>query len=479
MQDARRRNHTAGAAIRHSTRKDYNHDDSNSARPDHGRDHGVRVQGRRRTRRRDGGAARVHRRPHGPLQDAGQRRPDDVEELAAKTGLQERYLREWAAAMAASGFIDYDPADQTFACPPAKAAVLADEDSPVFVGGFAQMLPDHYAVIPGIMKAFREGGGVPYSSYTNDTFQGTERFFRPGYINFLVQEWMPAIGFDRAPDAGRQGRRRRLRPRPGDLHAGAARSRSRRSSASTTTARASRRRRRTPRTQGVAGNTTWEVRGSTELPQTGDFDLDHDARLAARHGRPARRRQVDLRRAQAGRRLVHRRAEHVGQARGEHQPGRPRVLLGEHAAVHDGVARARRRGLRRRHGSGEDPARWPKKRASRSSRSCRSRTRSTSTSWRRSSRTAPPDERGARRRAPLVVLLRRVDLGVSYDGSRTIVARASSATPSANSMRGRQRPVAISFDTSRHERRISPRGGRCSMRAVAAERREHRLARPR
>ncbi len=128
--------------------------------------------------------------------------PTTIEELAAKTGLQARYLREWASAMAASGFIDYDPADKTFALPPAKAAVLADEDSPVFVGGFAQMLPDHYAVIPGVMKAFREGGGVPYSEYTNDTFQGTERFFRPGYVNFLVQQWVPAMGLTERLTAG-------------------------------------------------------------------------------------------------------------------------------------------------------------------------------------------------------------------------------------------------------------------------------------
>ena len=122
--------------------------------------------------------------------------PVTVDQLATRTGLQERYLREWSAAMAASGYLDYDPKGQTFALPPAKAAVLADDDSPVFVGGFAQMLPDHYKVIPGIIKAFREGGGVPYTEFTDDTFVGTERFFRPGYLNFLVQQWIPAIGIE-------------------------------------------------------------------------------------------------------------------------------------------------------------------------------------------------------------------------------------------------------------------------------------------
>jgi 2-polyprenyl-3-methyl-5-hydroxy-6-metoxy-1,4-benzoquinol methylase len=200
--------------------------------------------------------------------------PTTVDDLAAKTGLQARYLREWASAMAASGFIDYDPANKTFALPPAKAAVLADEDSPAFVGGFAQMLPDHYAVIPGIIKAFREGGGVPYSAYTNDTFQGTERFFRPGYVNFLVQQWVPAMGmgFTERLTAG---------AKVADVGCG-------RGQALCTLARAFPKStfvgfdnhgpgidaaKANARDQGVTANTSWEVRGSTELPQEGDFDL--------------------------------------------------------------------------------------------------------------------------------------------------------------------------------------------------------------
>ena len=71
--------------------------------------------------------------------------------------------------------------------------VLANEDSPVFVGGLAQMIPDHYHILPQIIEAFHRGGGVPYSAYTKDTFEGTERLFRTGYLNFLVQEWIPAM----------------------------------------------------------------------------------------------------------------------------------------------------------------------------------------------------------------------------------------------------------------------------------------------
>ncbi len=97
--------------------------------------------------------------------------PVTAAELAAQSGLQERYVREWTGAMAASGYIDYDATRKTFTLPPAKAAVLVDEDSPAFVGGFAQMIPDHFTHLPRIIDAFKNGGGVPYSDFTNDTFE--------------------------------------------------------------------------------------------------------------------------------------------------------------------------------------------------------------------------------------------------------------------------------------------------------------------
>ncbi len=199
--------------------------------------------------------------------------PVTVDQLATKTGLQERYLREWSAAMAASGYLDYDPTARTFHLPAAKAAVLADDLSPVFVGGFAQMLPDHYKVIPGIMRAFREGGGVPYSDFTDDTFVGTERFFKPGYANFLVDQWIPAIG-------GVQEKLQRG-AKVADVGCG-------RGQAICTMAAAFPNSRffgfdnhapgiagatKNAERAGVTGNATFEVRASTEVPQTGDFDL--------------------------------------------------------------------------------------------------------------------------------------------------------------------------------------------------------------
>jgi hypothetical protein len=47
--------------------------------------------------------------------------------------LAERYLREWLSQQAASGYLTYDPSSCRFALSPEQAAVLADEDSPVYM----------------------------------------------------------------------------------------------------------------------------------------------------------------------------------------------------------------------------------------------------------------------------------------------------------------------------------------------------------
>jgi 2-polyprenyl-3-methyl-5-hydroxy-6-metoxy-1,4-benzoquinol methylase len=174
--------------------------------------------------------------------------------------------------MASSGYLDYDPAARTFDLPPAKAMVLANDDSPAFVCGFAQMLPDHYKVIPGVMKAFRDGGGVPYTQYTDDTFIGTERFFRPGYVNFLLKDWIPAIGAKELLTKGAKvadvgcGRGQAISilagAFPNSQFTGFDNHQPGIEAARKNAAKA-----------GVTNNTTFEVRGSTELPQTGDFDL--------------------------------------------------------------------------------------------------------------------------------------------------------------------------------------------------------------
>jgi SAM-dependent methyltransferase len=115
-------------------------------------------------------------------------------ELATKTGTTERYLREWLAAQAAGGFVTYDAATGRYALPPEQALALADENSPVFLPGYFQIVEASLKSVPKITDAFRSGNGVGWHEHDACLFVGTERFFRPNYRGHLINEWIPALG---------------------------------------------------------------------------------------------------------------------------------------------------------------------------------------------------------------------------------------------------------------------------------------------
>jgi ubiquinone/menaquinone biosynthesis C-methylase UbiE len=114
-------------------------------------------------------------------------------ELAAATGADERYLREWLSNQAASNYLSYDPATRKFALPPEQAMVFAEENSPVYMlGGFDLMaaLLDNQ---PKVEKAFRTGGGIAWGEQAGCMFCAVARFFRPGYHNHLIGSWLPGL----------------------------------------------------------------------------------------------------------------------------------------------------------------------------------------------------------------------------------------------------------------------------------------------
>ncbi len=119
--------------------------------------------------------------------------PMTVEELADKTGVHRRYLREWLSHQAASSYLTYDPATKKFALPPEQAMVFAIEDSPVYlIGAFeamASLLGNQELVKP----AFKTGAGVAWGDQSSCMFCAVARFFRPGYQNNLVSSWLPAL----------------------------------------------------------------------------------------------------------------------------------------------------------------------------------------------------------------------------------------------------------------------------------------------
>lgn len=115
-----------------------------------------------------------------------------AEELAAATGTVERNVREWLSAQAAAGYVTHDGADR-FSLSPEQAEALTDETSPAFVAGGFQVVTAAAKADEKITAAFRTGGGVGWHEHHHDLFEGTERFFRPGYAANLVGGWLPAL----------------------------------------------------------------------------------------------------------------------------------------------------------------------------------------------------------------------------------------------------------------------------------------------
>jgi 2-polyprenyl-3-methyl-5-hydroxy-6-metoxy-1,4-benzoquinol methylase len=114
-------------------------------------------------------------------------------ELAAKTGTAERYVREWLAAQAAAEYLAYDAATGRYHLPPEQAVALTDDSSPFCViGGFIGMT-SALRMVPKLVERFRTGKGIGWDEHEPDLFEGTERFFRPGYGAFLVDSWIPAL----------------------------------------------------------------------------------------------------------------------------------------------------------------------------------------------------------------------------------------------------------------------------------------------
>lgn len=113
--------------------------------------------------------------------------------MATKTDIAERYAREWLSQQAASGYLEYDPASGKFTLPPEQAMVFAEPDSPVnLIGAFdlAVVMMENQALVE---PAFRIGKGVGCGDQSRCLFCTVGRFFRPSYLNNLVQSWLPAL----------------------------------------------------------------------------------------------------------------------------------------------------------------------------------------------------------------------------------------------------------------------------------------------
>jgi len=129
----------------------------------------------------------------GLFRDLATNGPATSVDLAARTGLDERYTREWLGGMACAGYLTYEPAAGRFALPAAHRPVLADEGGPAFFGGVLQELLGTLATVETVIGAFRQGGGVAIEEFDRNTWQGIERFTNGWFNNLLLPHWLPLM----------------------------------------------------------------------------------------------------------------------------------------------------------------------------------------------------------------------------------------------------------------------------------------------
>jgi 2-polyprenyl-3-methyl-5-hydroxy-6-metoxy-1,4-benzoquinol methylase len=114
-------------------------------------------------------------------------------ELAASTSTDERYVREWLNAQAASGYVEYDADAGRYFMTPEQEFVMTDETSAAYLPGAFVLASSTLRSTANIVDRFRTGEGMGWHEHDEGVFCGTELFFRPGYGAHLVSDWIPSL----------------------------------------------------------------------------------------------------------------------------------------------------------------------------------------------------------------------------------------------------------------------------------------------
>lgn len=128
------------------------------------------------------------------LAQLGSATPD---QLANHVGANERYTREWLEQQAVTGILDVadtgDAATRRYILPDGHVEALTDQESLSYVAPFPRMLVGSLSVMPQLIEAYRNGGGVPYADFGKDIREGIADGNRPMFLHLLASEWIPAM----------------------------------------------------------------------------------------------------------------------------------------------------------------------------------------------------------------------------------------------------------------------------------------------
>jgi 2-polyprenyl-3-methyl-5-hydroxy-6-metoxy-1,4-benzoquinol methylase len=114
-------------------------------------------------------------------------------EFAARTGLHERWLREWLQQQAASGLLDYDSRTRRFDISPEVWVLLGDPDELRTLRTNFAGLTYRFGVLDRLPEAFRSGIGVRWDERGPRAAESTELLFRNWYRQILVPVALPLL----------------------------------------------------------------------------------------------------------------------------------------------------------------------------------------------------------------------------------------------------------------------------------------------
>ena len=115
--------------------------------------------------------------------------PATSTELASRLGLEERYVREWLASQAASGYVNYDPEPKRFWMNPERRSRSPTRAVPPTCPARSSWRSRRSR------GSRRPCGQAPgwHGRAGLRVHEGCERFFRPGYVGNLISGWLPAL----------------------------------------------------------------------------------------------------------------------------------------------------------------------------------------------------------------------------------------------------------------------------------------------
>jgi uncharacterized protein YndB with AHSA1/START domain/SAM-dependent methyltransferase len=117
--------------------------------------------------------------------------PATSTELAGRTGLAERYVREWLWSLHSAGYLLLDgPA--RFTLPPGHAAVLL-EGSPFSMAAGYDLLPALAGMLDEVAEGFRTGAGIEPGRYPEAFHAAMERMSATWLDTMLIDQWLPAV----------------------------------------------------------------------------------------------------------------------------------------------------------------------------------------------------------------------------------------------------------------------------------------------